>query len=112
MGTVTSFADLTRTGQRQIYFDRTELNRLLNTYSRFVAAGVWRDYAIDHAPTGAVFSIFRSSFEQPLFAIEKSKPRGGSIQYRLRTGRETLKQSRDLAEVLAVLERQPRLVAG
>ncbi len=112
MGTVTSLNERTQSGQRRIYFDRTELNRLLNTYSRFVAAGVWRDYAIDHEPTAAVFSIFRSSYEQPLFAIEKSRPRGGVVQYQLRMGRETLKQSRDLAEVLAVLERQPRLVSG
>ncbi|MDX2102319.1 MAG: DUF2794 domain-containing protein [Alphaproteobacteria bacterium] len=113
MGTVTSLTDRSRGAARRVYFDRAELNRLLNTYSRFVAAGHWRDYAIDHDAGEAVFSIFRSSFEQPLFAIEKTIPRPGQpALYRLRSGREVLKQSRELEEVLAVLERQPRLVSS
>ena len=32
---------------RQVTFDRRELDRILNLYGRMVAAGEWRDYAID-----------------------------------------------------------------
>ncbi|HEV2336134.1 MAG TPA: DUF2794 domain-containing protein, partial [Stellaceae bacterium] len=31
-----------------LYFTRSELNQLLGLYSRNVARGIWRDYAIDH----------------------------------------------------------------
>ena len=31
----------------RVTFDRRELNRILNLYGRMVAAGEWRDYAID-----------------------------------------------------------------
>ena len=36
-----------------------------------VAAGEWRDYAIDFMPEKAVFSIFRRTSEMPLYRIEK-----------------------------------------
>ena len=52
-----------RSNQRHIYFDRRELNKLLSLYSRRVARGEWRDYAIDHGPGMAVFSVFRHSHD-------------------------------------------------
>ena len=46
-------------------FTRRELSLILNVYGRMVAAGEWRDYAIDHRRERAVFSIFRGSAELP-----------------------------------------------
>jgi len=54
-----------------VFFDRRELDRLLRLYGRMVAAGEWRDYAIDGLSDAAVFSIFRRASEQPLYRIEK-----------------------------------------
>ncbi|MEC7439037.1 MAG: DUF2794 domain-containing protein, partial [Pseudomonadota bacterium] len=34
--------------RRQLYFSRTELSLILAAYSARVAAGEWRDYALDH----------------------------------------------------------------
>ena len=39
-------------------FDRREMSAILNIYGRMVAAGEWRDYAIDWLKDAAVFSIF------------------------------------------------------
>ena len=36
-----------------------------------VAAGVWRDYAIDGLKECAVFSVFKRTGEAPLYRIEK-----------------------------------------
>ena len=52
-------------------FDRSELNRILTVYGRMVAAGEWRDYALDFLEEAAVFSIFRRASEMPLFRVEK-----------------------------------------
>src|SRR5437899_1518953 len=43
----------------QVTFDRSELNRILTVYGRMVAAGEWRDYALDFLDEMAVFSVFR-----------------------------------------------------
>jgi hypothetical protein len=56
----------------QVTFDRRELNRIFNLYGRMVAAGEWRDYAIDFLRDRAVFSVFRRSSEVPIYRIEKN----------------------------------------
>jgi Protein of unknown function (DUF2794) len=55
-----------------VTFSRRELKRILDLYGRKVAAGEWRDYAIDFFKDRAVFSVFRRSSEMPLYRIEKS----------------------------------------
>ncbi len=54
-----------------VFFERRELDALLRLYGRMVAAGEWRDYAIDGLSDAAVFSVFRRSAETPLYRIEK-----------------------------------------
>ena len=54
-----------------VFFERRELERLLRLYGRMVAAGEWRDYAIDGGAEAATFSVFRRSGEAPAYSIEK-----------------------------------------
>ena len=56
----------------QVTFSRRELRRILDLYGRKVAAGEWRDYAIDFLKDRAVFSVFRRASEVPLYRIEKN----------------------------------------
>jgi hypothetical protein len=60
----------------QVTFSRRELNRILDLYGRKVAAGEWRDYAIDFLKDRAVFSVFRRASEVPLYRIEKNPKLG------------------------------------
>ncbi|MEH6728161.1 MAG: DUF2794 domain-containing protein, partial [Hyphomicrobiales bacterium] len=39
---------LNKANYKQVTFNRTELNAILRIYGFMVAAGEWRDYAIDH----------------------------------------------------------------
>jgi hypothetical protein len=109
-----------RRQHRRIFFTRKELNLLLGVYSRRVASGEWRDYAIDQQPGMAVFSVFRSSLERPLFAIAKcagAAPRNaanGSVPcvYVVFSGRQKLKTGKTLEEVVEVLDRRLEVVSG
>src|SRR5437763_6396422 len=56
----------------KVTFSRRELDRILSLYGRMVAAGEWRDYAIDFLRDRAVFSVFRRTSEIPIYRIEKS----------------------------------------
>ena len=64
--------DSARQSEMPVMFDRRELMTILNLYSRMVAAGEWKDYAIDSLKDCAVFSVFRRASETPLFRIEKT----------------------------------------
>lgn len=54
-----------------VFFDRRELNQILRVYGRMVAAGEWRDYAINSNPEAVSFSVYRHASESPLYRIEK-----------------------------------------
>lgn len=56
----------------RVTFDRRELKRIFGLYVRKVASGEWRDYAIDFHKDRAVFSVFRSAAEVPIYRIEKN----------------------------------------
>jgi hypothetical protein len=104
-------ASRSRGRRPQSFFTRHELNRLLQLYSSRVVSGEWRDYAIDHNAGGAVFSVFRHSFDRPLFAITK-RPAGGGEQreFLLHSGPRKLKQSRSIDELLSAFERKLNLI--
>ena len=95
-----------------VSFNRQELREILDVYGRQVAAGEWRDYAIDALRDRAVFSIFRRTSEVPLYRIEKdprSARRQGAYSVVAATGL-ILKRGHDLARVLSVLDRKLALV--
>ncbi len=106
MGVVTPFPQVGRPSQ--IGFDRVELNRILDLYGRMVAAGHWRDYAIELGRDAAVFAAFRRSAERPEFRIEKNpalRNRQGMWAL-IGEGGQVIKRGHELGPVLAPVERR------
>ena len=100
--------------QSHVTFERRELRRILGLYGRKVAAGEWRDYAIDFLKDRAVFSVFRRSSEVPIYRIEKNPRlarRQGIYSIISATGL-ILKRGHELDRVLGVLDKSVRLVAN
>lgn len=94
---------------RRVFFSRTELDQLLQIYSRQVMRGAWRDYAIDQRDGMATFSIFRHSLESPLFTVIKSAPAESRHDaYALLHRRVRLAAGSRLRDVLTELERETR----
>jgi uncharacterized protein DUF2794 len=98
----------------QVTFDRAELSRLFGLYGRKVAAGEWRDYAIDFLKDRAVFSVFRRACEVPLYRIEKNPRlarRQGTYSVISSTGL-IVRRGHELDRVLRALDRSLSVVAG
>ncbi|WP_350335686.1 DUF2794 domain-containing protein [Coralliovum pocilloporae] len=92
----------------QISFNRQELGQLLNVYGRAVAAGEWRDYAIDLLKDRAIFSVFRRSSEFPLYRIEKNPKlsrKQGAYSVISQSGL-IMKRGHDLKTVLRVFDKK------
>lgn len=98
----------------QVVFNRTELATLLNLYGTKVAAGEWRDYAMDFNRDKAVFAVFRRSSELPLYRIEKNPKlaRKQGAYAVVAAGGQILRRGHDLAQVLKVLLKKPKLVSA
>ena len=95
-------------GAGQVVFDRAELDSIMQIYGRMVAAGHWRDYAIDFGRDVATFSAFRRAAERPEYRVVKDS------SLRLRQGQyalvseagATLKRGNELAAILAPVARK------
>jgi Protein of unknown function (DUF2794) len=98
----------------QVTFDRAELSRLFGLYGRKVAAGEWRDYAIDFLKDRAVFSVFRRACEVPLYRIEKNPRlarRQGTYSLISATGL-IIRRGHELDRVLRAIDKSLSIVAG
>ncbi len=60
----------------QIAFNRMELATILNLYGSKVAAGEWRDYAMDFSRERAVFAVFRSRVDQLVAEMDQDVTEG------------------------------------
>ncbi len=97
----------------RVTFERRELDRLLGLYGRMVAAGEWRDYAIDFLKDRAVFSVFRRSSEVPIYRIEKNPRlarRQGAYSVVSATGL-IVRRGPELDRVLRAIDKKVELVA-
>ena len=98
----------------RVTFDRRELDRIFNLYGRKVAAGEWRDYAIDLGRDAAIFSAFRRATERPEYRIEKRpdlRNRQG-MWVLVGEGGAILKRGHELGPVLAPVERKLMKLVG
>ena len=94
--------------ESQIGFTREELGRILDLYGRMVAAGEWRDYAMDFGKDAASFAAFRRAAERPQARIEKRpslRNRQGMWTLFGEHG-QVLKRGHELPGVLAPVERR------
>ena len=111
MGVVAPFPRLVT----QVGFERSELSRILDLYGRMVAAGNWRDYALQFDGKSASFSAFRRAAERPEIRIEKCpalRNRQGEWALIGEAGL-VLKRGHELGPVLAPVERRlMKLVVG
>ena len=101
-----------RRPSRALNFTRSELHQLLSLYSRRVARGEWRDYAIDQDGGLAAFSVFRHSHERPLYTITKrwSAP-GQAVEYLVLRNNCRLAAAARLDEALSAIEGRLQIVS-
>lgn len=91
-----------------VSFNRRELGAILSMYGQLVAAGEWRDYALNMSHDAAVFSVFKRTGETPAYRIEK-RPKNAAKQgaYTIFAGDgKILKRGQDLAIALRIFNRK------
>lgn len=92
----------------QVGFTREELNKILDVYGRMVAAGQWRDYAMDFTRDAASFAAFVRHAERPQARVEKRpslRAKQGMWTLFGEHG-QVLKRGHELQGVMAPIERR------
>ena len=92
----------------QVAFARDEMQRILDVYGRMVAAGQWRDYAMDFTKDCAMFDAFKRTAEKPQARIEKRPALRNKQGMWTLFGEhgQVLKRGHELAGILAPIERR------
>lgn len=108
MGTVLPFPSRDKGGPAasQIAFSRAELNRIVDLYGRMVAAGLWKDYAIQLTAESAAFRAFRRAAERPEYRIEKRPASRHGPWALIGEAGQVLRRGHELGPVLAPIERR------
>jgi len=57
---------------KENFFNKKELNEILNLYGSMVSVGEWKDYGIYMSKNIISFEIYRKATENPLFQILKN----------------------------------------
>ncbi|WP_120076715.1 DUF2794 domain-containing protein [Aurantiacibacter odishensis] len=92
----------------QVGFNRQELTHILDLYGRMVAAGEWRDYAMDFTRDCATFAAFRRTADVPQMRLEKRPALHQKQGMWALFGEhgQVLKRGHELNNVLAPVERR------
>ena len=83
---------------KDIFFNKTELQIILNLYAKMVSEGSWKDYGLSISSKQVSFSVFRNAAENALYKICKNfKPSNKNLKYLITdTNGKIIKNSFDL----------------
>jgi len=95
------------------FFDRRELQRILDLYSRQVMAGEWLDYAIGWDERGAEFAIYGRLAQMPLYRIlKRAKPGKRQGRFQVSAPGQLLGTAASLDAALELIERRRLRLVG
>jgi len=67
---------------KDIFFNKKELQLILNLYAKMVSGGDWKDYGLSIAKKEVSFNVYRRASERPVYKITKNlKPKNQNEKY-------------------------------
>ena len=68
--------------KKDIFFNKTELQLILNLYAKMVASGEWKDYGLSISKREVSFNVYHRTAEFPIYKITKNlKPKNENEKY-------------------------------
>ena len=65
-----------------VFFNKTELQLILNLYAEMVSGGEWRDYGLSISKREVSFNVYRRTSEFPVYKITKNlRPKNENEKY-------------------------------
>ena len=84
--------------EEKYFFEKEELQIILNLYAKMVSAGSWKDYGLNISTRQVGFSVFKNATENALYKICKNfNPSNKNLKYLITDSKgKILKNSFDL----------------
>ena len=88
--------------KRDIFFNKSELQLILNLYAEMVSGGEWKDYGLSISKKEVSFNVYRRTSEFPAYKITKNlKPKNENEKYLIKdTQNKIINNSENLQNLI------------
>ena len=85
-----------------VFFNKTELQLILNLYATMVSDGEWKDYGLSISKREVSFNVYHRAAEFPIYKITKNlKPKNENEKYLIKDVKnKTIKKSENLKNLI------------
>jgi len=94
---------INNTGKEKIiFFNKKELQIILNLYAKMVSNGEWKDYGLSISKKEVSFNVYHRTTENPIYRITKNlNPRSNSEKYLIKDSKNKIvRNSGNLEELI------------
>ena len=88
--------------KKDIFFNKTELQLILNLYAEMVSGGEWKDYGLSINKSEVSFNVYHRTSEFPIYKITKNlNPKNKRDKYTIKdVNSRTIKKSENLKDLI------------
>ena len=81
---------------RDSFFNKKELQLILNLYAEMVSGGEWKDYGLSISKREVSFNVYHRTSEYPIYKITKNlKPKNENEKYLIKDARNKIIKNSD-----------------
>ena len=86
--------------KRDVFFNKTELQIILNLYAKMVSGGDWKDYGLSISKKEVSFNVYHRTSEFPVYRIAKNlKPKNKNQKYLIKDSKnQMIKNSENIKD--------------
>ena len=88
--------------KKDIFFNKVELQTILNLYGKMVANGEWKDYGLSISKKEVSFNVYHRASEYPIYKIAKNlNPKNNNEKYIIKNSKNVvIKNSENLKKLI------------
>ena len=88
--------------KRNVFFNKIELQLILNLYAEMVSSGEWKDYGLTITKREVSFNVYYRTSECPVYRITKNlKPKNENEKYLIKNAQNrTINNSENLQNLI------------
>ncbi len=87
--------------KKNIFFDKNELQLILNLYAKMVSSGEWKDYGLSILKREVSFNVYHRTSEFPVYKITKNlNPKNRNEKYLVKDSKNKIIRCSDNLEIL------------
>ena len=99
--------------KKDIFFNKNELQLILNLYAKMISSGEWKDYGLGISKREVSFNVYHRTSEFPVYKITKNlKPKNKNEKYLIKDNKnEIIRNSENLQSLInKIIWKKIRLV--